>query len=154
TLISHCDSSEIADVFSQRELTLDKDAGKGFVLIKLFRETFSFCLKSRKIFLRKPITEIAVSAKFRALLVKTMRNLMPDHRSDPSIVNSLICAVVIKRWLQDCCGKNDLVRRWTVIRIHRLGCHPPLIGVHGFSNFRELSFRFKNIRVDNILKIR
>ena len=55
------------------------------------------------------MTDIAITIKFRALVIYAMTDLVTDDRTDGAIVDRFIGSQIKKGRLKDRCGENNLI---------------------------------------------
>ena len=74
-----------------------------------------------------------------------MRQLVTDDHADAAEVHGIVNRVVVKRRLQYAGGKDDLILRAAVIRIHRRRRHAPFELVSRFADLLDLPVRFEGV---------
>ena len=62
---------------------------------------------------------------------------MADHSADAAIIHGVVGSHIKERWLQDRCGKDDLVVRRVVVRIDGLRSHAPAGAVDRLAESRH-----------------
>src|SRR3546814_5533708 len=77
-------------------------------------------IEARRIFGGPPVAHRATGVDLAALIVETMGDFMPDHRSDRAIIDRIVDALAEIGPLQDAGRKHDLVLQPAIIGVHRL----------------------------------
>src|SRR5690606_807773 len=96
----------------QGKLSLNVYPFQWLIRIILRHQLAGSFLKILKIFVLPPVLQVAVRIIATALIVKTMGNLMANHRADTAIIDRCIRLIVVEGRLQNPCGENNLVPSW------------------------------------------
>ena len=83
---------------------------------------------------RPPVHQIAFGIELSTLIVKAVRQFVPNYSADTAVVHCIVKLCVVERRLQNARRKIDVVHLRIVIRIHRWWCHLPLLLIHGLAD--------------------
>src|SRR5262249_49321416 len=115
--VGNIQSAEVADILADRPLPLDLKARQHFVVVKLVNNAGGSFLKLCSVLGRPPHIEVAFSIVLAALIVETMRDLMPDDRAHSAVVDRIVSREV-KEWrLEDAGRKRNIVIGRRILRI-------------------------------------
>ena len=99
---------------------------------------------------RPPVAQVALGVKLAPLVVEAVRELVADHRPDAAVVHGVVRRGVEVRGLQDPGGKDDLVERGVVVRVHCGRGHAPLGPVDGPAHLGELALLLELARPQHV----
>src|SRR5215469_8164108 len=107
--ISQNFSAQIRHVFTQCEPAVDMDVIYNYILRVLVRNTFGPFFKLLPVIFGPPFAQISMVVELAALIVKTVRQLMPDGPAGIAIVRRIIHFGIVEWWLEHASGKVDVV---------------------------------------------
>src|SRR3546814_1438959 len=113
-------SRQIGDILAHRQIGIDESAGRRLIGRILRAERLRLRIEARRIFGGPPVAHRATGVDLAALIVETMGDFMPDHRSDRAIIDRIVDALAEIGRLQDAGRKHDLVLQPAIIGVHRL----------------------------------
>ena len=65
------------------------------------------------------------------LVIKAVREFMPDHHADGAVVHRVIHQLAVKRRLQDARGEVDIIHGRAVVGVNGWRSHAPILAVRG-----------------------
>ena len=83
-------ASQIGDVLAKRQIAIYVQAGQRFVMIILFGKAFCLLIETHLILRRPPLEKISTVIKKRPLIVKAVRQFMPDDGPDAAEIDRII----------------------------------------------------------------
>ena len=92
--ISKLHAAQVADAFSQDQLTIVVRTIISGVSVKLLRHARAPLLETFVICISPPLLQFAGGVVLRALIVKTVRDLVTDHRTNGPIIHRVGCVHV------------------------------------------------------------
>src|SRR5438552_15132081 len=93
-----------------------------------------------------PVGELALGIKFRAGIVETMADLVPDGGADRAVVGSGVRLWIEERRLQNGSGEIEAVLEWEIQRVDRLGSYPPFVAINTLTQLGQLVMIFPFLR--------
>ena len=85
-----------------------------------------------------PVAEIPVAGEPSALIVESMRQLVPDDGARPAVVDRGVAAGLVERRLKNAGWEVDVVARGAVVRIDRRRRHAPFGPVDGATDLVQV----------------
>jgi len=119
------DTTQVTNVFTEREFAVYTQIIERLIAAVLLDELSCARLELRQISVCPPVAHNAVTIKGAARIIKAMADFVTNHGADATIINSIFCAQIKERRLQDGGWKNNFVQRWVVIGIYGLRRYAP-----------------------------
>src|SRR6056297_3924822 len=104
-MVSHAQSSEVADVFAESQLTVDLHIVQRLETVVLIDQPGVSLFEFGAILGGPPIAQVTAAIVLAAFVVKPMTQFMPNDRPDSAIVHRIVGSHVEERWLQNRCRK-------------------------------------------------
>ncbi len=122
----HDQAAEVGDVLAQRQLAVDVNGVDGDELVELIHHPLR--LRGVVLGIRRgpPVVQVALAVELPALVVESVRHLVPDHGAHRAVVERVVGSRIVIGRLQDAGREHDLVHRGIVVGVDGGRCHPPL----------------------------
>src|SRR4029077_18816822 len=91
---------------------------------------------------RPPVCELAFGIKFRARIVETMADLVPDGGANCAVVGGSVGLEIEERRIQNGSGKVESVLEREIQRVDGLRSHPPFVAIDRLILLRQLVMIF------------
>ena len=129
-------STEVADVFADRQFTVDRVSREStrFKCVVLVDQRFGAFGEALAVNVAPPIRQASVPVEFTSLVIETMAEFVPDDGTDCAVVRGGVALGDEKRVLKNGRGEDYLVEAGVVIGVHRLRQHEPFVAVKRFSD--------------------
>src|SRR5688572_28986929 len=98
-IVCHTQTTKVSYVFTKRKRTVQRQIFKRIISIKLIDKLSCKIFEAFPVFFCPPFIQVSFFVKTTALVIKSMRDLMSDHSTDATIINSSISLPVKKWWL-------------------------------------------------------
>ena len=129
-------SAVVGHILAQRQAAVGMQSGQHlYAVVELSHHLYAFA-ESLGVLVAPPLAQVALLVVLGALVVESVCHLVTNHHAYGSVVEGIVGLHVEEWGLQYACGEANLVGRGVIVCIHRLGCHEPLLAVHGLVQFR------------------